>query len=341
LRRFATRIVVSAVAALAAAHGAEAQSCFSLQAEMMHLLSQGDSGSGERSRFDRAYREQAEVIARTERHARSAGCFGGFFLFRREQSGMCQSLIPRLREMQDNLARLDQLRRGGNSERDYRIRELRTVMRNNGCDLPGRSIFEASPDRRWLWEDDTFYQSRGTYRTLCVRTCDGYYFPISFSTVPDQFTADAQACQAMCPGAQAELYYHPNPGGGPESMMSIIGQPYSSLPTAFQDRTSYNPECSCRPPGGYAVAASAVPQSLPRIADTTAPLPRPRPAPGEDPETLANRAGDFVPHIVAAEENPETAALVTGANGRSVRIVGPLYWGKSENDGVIIAPVPN
>ena len=24
----------------------------------------------------------------------------------------------------------------------------------------------------------------GTYRTVCVRSCDGFYFPISFATVP-------------------------------------------------------------------------------------------------------------------------------------------------------------
>ncbi len=28
------------------------------------------------------------------------------------------------------------------------------------------------------------------YRTLCVRTCDGYYFPISFSTSPSRFPED-------------------------------------------------------------------------------------------------------------------------------------------------------
>src|SRR5260370_28605006 len=30
----------------------------------------------------------------------------------------------------------------------------------------------------------------GTYRTLCVRTRDGYFFPISYSTVPGKFADD-------------------------------------------------------------------------------------------------------------------------------------------------------
>ena len=29
-----------------------------------------------------------------------------------------------------------------------------------------------------------------TYRTLCVRLCDGYYFPVSFSTLPNHFQRD-------------------------------------------------------------------------------------------------------------------------------------------------------
>ena len=37
----------------------------------------------------------------------------------------------------------------------------------------------------------------GTYRTVCVRTCDGYYFPISYSTVPGRF-ADDQSHASAC-----------------------------------------------------------------------------------------------------------------------------------------------
>ena len=43
----------------------------------------------------------------------------------------------------------------------------------------------------------------GTYRTVCVRTCDGYYFPISYSTVPNRFADDQRTCQRECPAAEA------------------------------------------------------------------------------------------------------------------------------------------
>jgi hypothetical protein len=322
--------------------GAAAQSCFVMQSELMQLMSSGQGGSGDRARYERAYREQANVLARTEQRARNAGCFGGgFFLFRRESNRECQTLVPKLREMQQNLARLDSLRRRAGGNNSYRIRELQGMLRARGCDLPRAGTFSAGRDT--VWEDNSLYSASGTYRTLCVRACDGFYFPVSFSTVRDQFQVDQQTCQSMCPGAQAELYYYPNPGGGPETMVSITGAPYSALPTAFQYRTTFDASCSCRPAGGYTVAASRQQggiESIP-LADPTAPLPRPRPAPGEDPETLANRAGDLTPRTTIADDQAIATVSVTGADGRRVRIVGPVYWGAQEQEEVVITPVPN
>ena len=66
-----------------------------------------------------------------------------------------------------------------------------------------------------------------TYRTLCVRLCDGYYFPVSFSTLPNHFQRDSELCQSQC-AAPAELYYHQNPGGAVEQMVSVSSQqPYT------------------------------------------------------------------------------------------------------------------
>jgi len=85
-----------------------------------------------------------------------------------------------------------------------------------------------------------------TYRTLCVRLCDGYYFPVSFSTLPNHFQRDAQICQSQC-AAPAELYYHQNPGGAVEQMVSATSQqPYTSLKTAWRYRKEYVPGCSCK-----------------------------------------------------------------------------------------------
>jgi hypothetical protein len=146
----------------------------------------------------------------------------------------------------------------------------------------------------------------------------------------------------MCPGADARLFYHANPGGSPADMLSLDGATYTSLPTAFQYRTTLNPSCSCKPAGGYSpIPVSAGVQSAPAEVQAEAGplLPRPRPAPGEDPETLANRLGGFDPKS-GSGGGAATATAVT-ADGRPVRVVGPAYWGAPQQDGVIVTPVPN
>jgi len=89
----------------------------------------------------------------------------------------------------------------------------------------------------------------GTYRTVCVRTCDGYYFPISFETSPDHFREDEQTCQRMCPAAEVQLYTYHNPGEEMTQAVALNGRLYTELPAAFQYRKALSPACSCRRPG--------------------------------------------------------------------------------------------
>lgn len=88
----------------------------------------------------------------------------------------------------------------------------------------------------------------GTFRTLCVRTCDGYFFPVSFSTSRNQLPYDAARCNEMCPAAQTELYVHRNPGERAADMTSLGGMPYADLPNAYRFKTEYVQGCSCRGP---------------------------------------------------------------------------------------------
>ena len=67
----------------------------------------------------------------------------------------------------------------------------------------------------------------GTFRTVCVRSCDGAYFPISFATVPARFPDDEKTCKALCPAADATLFAYRNPGEDMNQAVSISGQPYT------------------------------------------------------------------------------------------------------------------
>lgn len=90
------------------------------------------------------------------------------------------------------------------------------------------------------------YGSGNTYATMCVRLCDGYYYPVSHSTTRDRFSEDDRKCRSSC-GADARLFVYRNEGGSPEDMEDLKGDPYTKLKTAFLYRTSYDAACKCRP----------------------------------------------------------------------------------------------
>ena len=82
------------------------------------------------------------------------------------------------------------------------------------------------------------YAGYETIRTVCVRKSDGYYWPISFSTLRDYAQNDLLECQAQCPNTDVDLYYYDNPGQEPQQMVNLEGAAYTSAPTAFAYRTS-------------------------------------------------------------------------------------------------------
>src|ERR671933_2116821 len=86
------------------------------------------------------------------------------------------------------------------------------------------------------------------FRTLCVRACDGYFWPISYSASSGQFRADEKLCRASCPGQKVGLYVHRTEGQTAEDAVSLASQPLAKLKNAFLYRQEYKPECKCRAP---------------------------------------------------------------------------------------------
>lgn len=89
-----------------------------------------------------------------------------------------------------------------------------------------------------------FYGFGSGYRTMCVRTCDGYYFPISRSAPPGRFHKDAESCETRCPGAM--LYYLPKHSDEVVEMVDLTGRRYDQLPNAFVYRKRLIDGCACR-----------------------------------------------------------------------------------------------
>lgn len=77
---------------------------------------------------------------------------------------------------------------------------------------------------------------------VCVRLCDGFFFPVAGASSP----AQAQdICQAQCPQAQATLFLR-TPGGEIGDATDLQGRPYSALPNALKYRTKADDSCSCK-----------------------------------------------------------------------------------------------
>ena len=113
-----------------------------------------------------------------------------------------------------------------------------------------RSTYGWSPYRRYQpyqgSDDVQPYERDGTVRTLCVRLCDGFYFPISGATPRSELSREADKCSAMC-SAEARLFYHSSAGGSAETMVDLTGMAYASLPNAFKYRKTLVQGCRCRP----------------------------------------------------------------------------------------------
>lgn len=85
----------------------------------------------------------------------------------------------------------------------------------------------------------------GNYKTVCVRTCDGYYWPVSRSVTRDRFETDAKRCDAGCLG-EARLFYQHKNSDDPKTMVDLEGKPYTELKTAFLYRKTLLNGCGCR-----------------------------------------------------------------------------------------------
>lgn len=86
----------------------------------------------------------------------------------------------------------------------------------------------------------------GNYRTLCVRMCDGYYFPISYRTTRGRIYHDAKVCEASC-DCETKLFYLPSGSSDVKHATDVTGRTYGRLENAFEYRREWDQSCTCRP----------------------------------------------------------------------------------------------
>jgi uncharacterized protein DUF2865 len=256
--------------------------CPRLEAQLA-TIERGGSGDPARDdqirRYQDAAAKQQSELERVTLQGKRMGCeSSGFFSIFSGRSAECGPVNSQIQQMRANLDQinisLERLRGGGfgGSDRENQRRSVLSALGQNSCGPQyqqyanaGRnpssagnfltSLFggadpnNSNPAASLPPPSADLAPPSGTYRTVCVRTCDGAYFPISFATVPGRFADDERACKAQCPAAEANLYTYRNPGEDMNQAVSVNGQPYTALPNAFHYRTEFNPTCSCKAPG--------------------------------------------------------------------------------------------
>ena len=111
---------------------------------------------------------------------------------------------------------------------------------------PGPAVRFDHPVHERIHPRDGDGDGSGKYQTMCVRTCDGYYWPLRYPSTRSEFKQDEASCQATC-GAETRLYYRSGPGVDAEEMTDIDGQSYGASATAFAYRKGLINGCTCRP----------------------------------------------------------------------------------------------
>ena len=195
----------------------------------------------------------------------------------------------------------------GRSYQDDIVREL---ARNN---CGANYVDQARRRDGGIWADEEALGSNtwtphgnsgvATFKTVCVRLCDGYYFPVSFSTLPSHFPQDAEACSSKC-AAPSELYYHPNPGGAMEQAVALqSNEPYTKLKSAFRYRKEYVNGCSCKE-AEFVPAATADQKAE---GGGNAKVPRTSAAPARRAETAPDASGNVTTGSTGKDETLDWA----------------------------------
>jgi hypothetical protein len=297
---------------------------------------------------DAATKQQAE-LDRVTSQAKRMGCdSSGFFSLFNGQSQQCSPVNNQITQMRANLDQintsLERLRSGGfgGMDRENQRRSVLTALAQNSCGPqyanaargPG-NFFDAlfNPNGNLPPPPADMGAPSGTYRTVCVRSCDGAYFPISFATVPGRFADDEKTCRALCPATEANLYSYRNPGEDMNAAVSTAGQPYTSLANAFKFRTEFNPTCSCKAAGqtwsdalkSIDDKAAAEQQGDIIVTEESAKRMQQRPL-AKPAATKKGAASASAPPATAPDAStPPADQTTTTSDNKQIRTVGPTF----------------
>lgn len=230
--------------------------CMQLQQDLAAARGGGGAGGEQLRRLQQEISQQDRIYQGAQASMDSGGCYERLFIFGRalKRNPRCLKLNARVEDARRQLARLQErrksLKRGGGNKR--RQNELRQALQRNGCSgAPsggGGGLFDflgGGNRDQFQTPISRSINPNGRYHSVCVRLCDGFYFPVSYSTYGSRLEQDKVQCEQNC-AAPAELYVYRNPGGKIQQAISLQGSAYMDLPVALKFRKEYIKGCSCK-----------------------------------------------------------------------------------------------
>ena len=262
-------VVLAGLFAPGEAARAQSAACHRYRAELASL------GSGGSRMLGAAHQQRAE-IARMSGYYHSIGCSQGGFFFGPPPE--CSAIAQRLQALQANYGRLAKqshdsgarrrqliaaIQQACQPQREARleVKPAREPVEKPRVEKPRRTRTdeEESRPRRSLSGDrlkplvekprrastdggeSRPRRSLGGGRLVCVRTCDGSFFPLS--NAPDGRSGADKMCQALCPGAETAAYSMPS-GEDTELTVRCLSR---ASPTRAWPRRSSSRRRSTRP----------------------------------------------------------------------------------------------
>jgi hypothetical protein len=239
---------------------AQSLDCNRLQMQIAQAGTADPSGS---DRIAAAAQKQRQELDRTVAYAHSIGCDrSGFVFFGPQAPPQCPGINAQIQRMRANFDQLQGQTRGG--PRETLIAQYNAYCRG-GAQVAARQprgffeqlfggTFGAQPEiMAPPPEDDT---PRGGSMAVCVKSCDGSFFPVSYSAHRGNLDELNDLCRALCPNAEVTLYTR-SISRDMKSAISIGGEPYRDTANAFKFEKSVEPSCACKAPGQTWVQALA------------------------------------------------------------------------------------
>ncbi|KQP83261.1 hypothetical protein ASF57_14515 [Methylobacterium sp. Leaf117] len=329
LVRVLAGVLAALPVALAMTGAAEAQNaaCLRYRSELASL-SDGASTA----------RALQNEIGRLNAYYRTLSCEGGKFLFFDSRPPQCGAVEQRIRALNAGYG-------AENGEvTAARRRQLTEAIAATCTDAASRTLLKADGPAGEA-------RARGGSQVVCVRTCDGAYFPMN--NLPDGREGADELCQALCPGAEAAAYSMPHGDEALKQAATLKGsRAYTALPNAFKFRTSFTPNCSCKREGQTWAQSLVKAESMlvrhkgdifvtPMQAEALSRPPKVRlTLVGRADKTAAELAADVASRRAAGATDsaaapvPAATSPAAGEERQPVRIIAPNLFSTATRQGV-------